>query len=45
MSKYFAITIGREYGSLPPNFKLVDNKYGVGFKLRRRHDGSAVRIG
>ena len=36
MSKYFAITIGHEYGSLPPNFKLVDNKYGVGFVYKKK---------
>jgi hypothetical protein len=36
MSKYFAITIGHEYGSLPPNFKLVDNKYSVGFVYKKR---------
>jgi len=36
MSKYFAITIGHEYGSLPPNFKLVDHKYSVGFVYKKR---------
>lgn len=36
MSKYFAITLGHEYGSLPPNFKLVDNKYSVGFVYKKR---------
>lgn len=36
MSKYFAVTIGHEYGSLPPNFKLVDNKYSVGFVYKKR---------
>ncbi|HEX5701714.1 MAG TPA: hypothetical protein VFX97_00685 [Pyrinomonadaceae bacterium] len=36
MSKYFAITIGHEYGSLPPNFKLVDNKYSVGFVYKKK---------
>jgi hypothetical protein len=36
MSKYFAITVGHEYGALPPNFKLVDNKYSVGFVYKKR---------
>lgn len=36
ISKYFAITIGHEYGALPPNFKLVDNKYSVGFVYKKR---------
>lgn len=36
ISKYFAITMGHEYGSLPPNFKLVDNKYSVGFVYKKR---------
>jgi hypothetical protein len=36
MSKYFAITIGHEYGALPPNFKLIDNKYSVGFVYKKR---------
>jgi hypothetical protein len=36
MSKYFAITIGHEYGALPPNFKLVDNKYSVGFVYKKK---------
>lgn len=36
MSKYFAITIGHEYGSLPPNFKLVDHKYSIGFVYKKR---------
>jgi hypothetical protein len=36
MSKYFAITIGHEYGALPPNFKLVDNKYSLGFVYKKR---------
>ena len=36
MSKYFAITIGHEYGSLPPNFKLVDNKYSIGFVYKKK---------
>lgn len=36
MSKYFAITLGHEYGALPPNFKLVDNKYSVGFVYKKR---------
>lgn len=36
MSKYFAITLGHEYGALPPNFKLVDNKYSVGFVYKKK---------
>lgn len=31
---YMSFTIGHTYGSLPPNFKLIDHKYSIGMTFK-----------
>jgi len=31
---YLSLTIGHTYGSLPPNFKLIDHKYSIGMTFK-----------
>ncbi len=31
---YMSLTIGHTYGSLPPNFKLIDHKYSIGMTFK-----------
>jgi hypothetical protein len=37
-TKKFGLTLGYEYGQLPPSFKLVDSKYGIGLTFKAKID-------